>query len=91
LSCSLLPMGCAAMSYENQIYAHNRKNWVFSNIVSCAKASATLYSLIETAKLNMYEPYNYLRWLFRELPKLDSGNVDGFMLWNIEPSAIKPN
>jgi hypothetical protein len=49
-----------------------------------------LYSLIETAKLNMHEPYDYLRWLFSELPKTD-GDVEHLMPWNIEPSAIKPN
>ena len=38
-----------------------------------------MYSLIETAKLNMHEPYNYLRWLFTELPKLNGGDVDGLM------------
>jgi len=32
-------------------------------------------SLIETAKLNIHEPYNYLRWLFNELPKV----VDGML------------
>jgi len=68
-----------------------RKNWLFSNTVSGANASATLYSLIETAKLNMHEPYNYLRWLFNELPKIIDGDVERLMPWNIAPSAIKPN
>ena len=33
-----------------------------------AEASATIYSLIETAKANGFEPYRYLRYLFERLP-----------------------
>jgi len=42
---------------------------LFSNSVKGVKASANLYSLIETAKANALEPYAYLRYLFTELPK----------------------
>lgn len=45
-----------------------RKNWLFSGSPRGAQASAGLYSLIETAKANGYEPYWYLRKLFEELP-----------------------
>jgi len=78
---------------ENAIrpFVIGRKNWLFSNTVNGANASAVLYSLIETAKLNMHEPYDYLRWLFTELPKLKENDVEGLMPWNVDPSAIKPN
>lgn len=45
-----------------------RKNWLFSGSPRGAAASATLYSLIETAKANGHEPYWYLRELFQKLP-----------------------
>ena len=45
-----------------------RKNWLFSGSPRGAAASATLYSLIETAKANRLEPYQYLRGLFENLP-----------------------
>jgi transposase len=45
-----------------------RKNWLFSGSPRGASASATLYSLIETAKANGLEPYWYLRRLFEKLP-----------------------
>ena len=45
-----------------------RKNWLFSGSPRGAAASALLYSLIETAKANGYEPYRYLRELFEKLP-----------------------
>jgi transposase len=56
---------------ENAIrpFVLGRKNWLFSDSVKGVKASANLYSLIETAKANELEPYVYLRHLFTELPK----------------------
>jgi transposase len=56
---------------ENAIrpFVVGRKNWLFSDSVKGVKASANLYSLIETAKANGLEPYAYLRYLFTELPK----------------------
>jgi len=56
---------------ENAIrpFVIGRKNWLFSDSVNGVKASANLYSLIETAKANDLEPYAYLRYLFTELPK----------------------
>jgi len=51
---------------------HNRKNWLFSASVKGVKASANLYSLIETAKANGLEPHAYLRRVFTELPQVDS-------------------
>ncbi len=59
---------------ENAIrpFVIGRKNWLFSTSVKGVKASANLYSLIETAKVNGLEPYAYLRHLFTELPKADT-------------------
>jgi hypothetical protein len=45
-----------------------RKNWLFSGNLSDAKASATFFTLIETAKANGLEPYGYPRYLFAQLP-----------------------
>lgn len=45
-----------------------RRNWLFADTVGGATASANLYSLIETAKANGIEPYEYLRALFVALP-----------------------
>jgi len=55
---------------ENAIrpFAVGRKNWLFSGHPRGTDASATLYSLIETAKANGLEPYRYLRHLFEHLP-----------------------
>ncbi len=47
-----------------------RKNWLFANTPRGARASATIYSIIETAKANGLNPFAYLTWLFEELPQL---------------------
>ena len=59
---------------ENAIrpFVVGRKNWLFSGHPRGAKASAALYSLIETAKANDLEPYLYLRFLFDRLPHAKS-------------------
>jgi transposase len=51
---------------------HNRRNWLFADTVSGAKASAHLYSLVQTARANELEPYAYLQHLFTELPAVQS-------------------
>jgi len=46
-----------------------RKNWLFANSIKGAQASATLYSIIETAKENGLKVNEYLTWLFEQFPK----------------------
>ena len=41
---------------------------MFSGAPKGAEASATFFTLIETAKANGLEPYAYLRYLFENLP-----------------------
>jgi len=55
---------------ENAIrpFCVGRKNWLFAGTPAGAEASATIYSLIESAKANKLEPYKYLRYLFEKLP-----------------------
>lgn len=55
---------------ENAIrpFVVGRRNWLFCDTVAGARASANLYSLIETCKANGIEPYTYLVDLFRQLP-----------------------
>lgn len=59
---------------ENRIrpFAIGRKNWLFSDTVAGAKASAMIYSILQTARGNGLEPYAYMRQLLTELPKCQS-------------------
>lgn len=55
---------------ENAIrpFVVGRKNWLHSGSPRGAKASAMIYTLIETAKANQLEPRQYLEQLFERLP-----------------------
>ena len=61
---------------ENAIrpFVIGRKNWLFSGSPAGAHASATLYSLVETAKLNKLEPYAYMRYLLEKIPVTNEEN-----------------
>lgn len=64
-----------------------RKNWLFSNTAKGAQASATLYSIIETAKANGLVPFDYLNRLFTELPKRNSEtDISDLLPWNVKAS-----
>jgi len=77
---------------ENAIrpFVVGRKNWLFSASVKGVKASANLYSLIETAKANGLEPYAYLRYLFTELPQAETVEaIEALLPGNIDKDQIK--
>jgi transposase len=56
---------------ENAIrpFALGRKNWLFSASPAGARASANIYSLIETAKANGIDPYAHLVRALTEIPR----------------------
>jgi transposase len=69
---------------ENSIrpFVIGRKNWLFSNSQAGAHASANLYSLIETAKANNLNPYDYLKRIFKALPSAQSvDDIDNLLPW----------
>lgn len=71
---------------ENAIrpFVVGRRNWLFADTVGGATASANLYSLIETAKANGIEPYQYLRALFAALPKASClEDYEALLPWRI--------
>jgi len=59
-----------------------RKNWMFSNTAKGAEASAVLYSLIETAKANGLIPFDYLKYLFEQLPN-NPEDIDYLLPWSV--------
>jgi len=68
---------------ENAIrpFAVGRKNWLFSDSVKGAKASAVVYSIIETAKENGLKPFEYLEVLFETMPNVTTGELDDLLPW----------
>ena len=60
-----------------------RKSWLFCNTVAGAKASANLYSLVETCKANGVEPHAYFSLLFTRLPTLQTvDEFEALLPWN---------
>jgi len=49
-----------------------RKSWLFANTPSGARASAVIYSIVETAKQNKLNPFAYLCYLFERMPNIDA-------------------
>jgi transposase len=64
-----------------------RKNWLFANTPRGAKASAILFSIIETAKENGLNPYEYLTYIFQNAPNWNIRNNFDYlgllMPWNM--------
>jgi transposase len=77
---------------ENAIrpFVLGRKNWLFSGNPVGAKASALIYSLIETAKACGLEPYWYLLYLFKRLPKAKiKDDYRKLLPYNVDDPSIK--
>lgn len=53
-----------------------RKAWLFSNTPQGARASAIIYSIVETAIANGLNPYYYLRYLLEQLPNVNLTDID---------------
>lgn len=76
---------------ENAIrpFVIGRKNWLFSGGPRGAHASASIYSLIETAKANGHDPYFYLSHVFDCLPLCQTDTEKKALLpYNISPEEI---
>ena len=66
-------------------FVMGRKNFLFANTPLGAKGSATMYSMIETAKENGLDPYRYLVYLFRTAPNCtwpETGIPTQLLPWN---------
>lgn len=77
---------------ENAIrpFAIGRKNWMLSNSQKGAKASAMLYSIIETAKSNELNPHAYLQLLFTKMPLVKSiEEYEQLLPWNAKELLAK--
>lgn len=63
-----------------------KKNWKLIDTVHGAQASAILYSIVETAKANDLNIYNYFKHLLTEIPKhmddTDLSFLDSLLPWS---------
>lgn len=73
---------------ENAIrpFATHRRAWLFADTQAGAKANAISYSLVETAKANQLNVYEYLKYCFSRLPDMDFRNhkelLDELLPWS---------
>jgi hypothetical protein len=62
-----------------------RKNWLFSNTPRGARSSATIYSIVESAKESGLNPFKYLEYVFQQLPNIDTSDpsaLDALLPWS---------
>ena len=80
---------------ENAIrpFAVGRRNWLFSDTPRGAAASATCFSLVETAKANGLEPFAYLNHVLGHIGAADTlEKLEALLPWSIKPDgSVKQN
>lgn len=86
-----IPIDNSASERSVRTFCIGKKNWLFHDSVKGAKASAIIYSICETAKLNDLRPYFYFRHLLTELSEYcdNEGNIDPAKLDDLLPWSEK--
>lgn len=84
-----VPIDNSASERAIRTFCIGKKNWMFHNTANGASASAMVYSISETAKLNNLRPYYYFKYILTELPKLcdEQGNINPADLDHLMPWA----
>ena len=84
-----VPIDNSASERSIRTFCLGKKNWMFHNTANGAAASALVYSISETAKLNNFRPYYYFKYILTELPNfrdkqgnIDSRKLDDLMSWS---------
>ena len=82
-----VPIDNSASERVIRTFCLGKKNWMFHNTANGASASAFVYSISETAKLNNLRPYYYFKYILTELPELcdEKGNIDPVKLDYLMP------
>ena len=75
-------------------FAVHRKNWLFADTVAGAKASGVMYSLVESAKQNSLNVWNYINYLLEKLPQYTveelEENIEKYFPWSKDlPNEVK--
>ena len=66
---------------------HNRSAWLFSDSPRGARASASCYSLIETARANGLEPGAYIKHVLEHIGTADTvEKLEALLPWNARSS-----
>ena len=85
-----LPISNIRSEHVAKAVAIARKNFLFSDSVAGAKASAIVFSMIATAKANGHHPHRYLSVILTELPNMTTvEEMESLLPWNITPEEVK--
>ncbi len=82
----LLPIDNNLADRKIKPFVIGRKAWLFSDTAKGATASARIYSLFETSKVNSQGPYTWLCHVLEHL--LHASSVEGYgalFMWNCSP------
>lgn len=89
-----VPMDNNSAEITIRSFVIGKKNWVMIDTIAGAKASAIVYSLVETAKANGLNPEKYLDHLLTEIPQhMDDTNrsfLEDLAPWSDKlPESVK--
>ena len=85
-----IPLDTNAVERGIRPFVIGRRNWIFADTPKGAKASANLYSLVETAKANGIEPWAYLNAVFSDLPAAtDREHIEALLPGHIDPKRLR--
>ena len=86
-----VPVDNSASERALRTFCIGRNNWKFCNTERGAQASANIYSISETAKLNNLKPLKYFEYILTQLPyRCDAdGNIDPNQLDDLMPWSDK--
>ena len=59
-----------------------RKNWLFAGSTQGGERAATLYTIIESAKLNGHDPEAYLRDILNRIADHPINKIAELLPWN---------
>lgn len=63
-------------------FVQGRKVWLFSFTPSGAESSSIIYSIIETAKANNLNPFEYIKFLLEKLPRTKTSDMESLLPWS---------
>lgn len=66
-----------------------RKGWLFADSIAGAEAAATIFSLVETCKYHDVEPYDWFRYVLKQIPLCKSEDeIEALMPFNIDKNLL---
>lgn len=77
---------------ENRIrpIALGRNNWLFAGSLRAGKRAADIMTLIQSAKLNGHDPYEYLKDVLTRLPTHPNKDINALLPQHWKPTAAHP-